>query len=90
MAAVHSDAENRLVSATAGGQTTTLTYDPLGRLWQVVKPVLSEVEGCTPNTRFLSTHDVHRRQLRRHDDRSYVRLSWTMTTLQLVSLCRNS
>lgn len=31
------DAENRLVSGTAAGQTTMLTYDPMGRLWQVVK-----------------------------------------------------
>ena len=31
------DGENRLVSATAAGVTATLTYDPLGRLWQVVK-----------------------------------------------------
>jgi RHS repeat-associated protein len=44
------DAENRLVSATAAGQTTTLTYDPLGRLWQVVK-------GAA-NTRFLYDGDA--------------------------------
>ena len=31
------DGENRLVSATAAGVTTTLTYDPLGRLWRVQK-----------------------------------------------------
>lgn len=31
------DAENRLVSATAAGATTNLTYDPLGRLWRVQK-----------------------------------------------------
>lgn len=31
------DSENRLVSALAAGQTTTLTYDPLGRLWRVQK-----------------------------------------------------
>ncbi|MFL6740824.1 MAG: RHS repeat-associated core domain-containing protein, partial [Sphingomicrobium sp.] len=31
------DGENRLVSALAAGQTTTLTYDPLGRLWRVQK-----------------------------------------------------
>jgi YD repeat-containing protein len=31
------DAENRLVSAT-GGHTATLSYDPLGRLWQVASP----------------------------------------------------
>jgi len=31
------DAENKLTSATTGGVTTTLTYDPLGRLYQVSK-----------------------------------------------------
>jgi YD repeat-containing protein len=31
------DIENRLVKMTAGSVTTNLTYDPLGRLWQVVK-----------------------------------------------------
>ncbi|MFL6801497.1 MAG: RHS repeat-associated core domain-containing protein, partial [Sphingomicrobium sp.] len=31
------DGENRLVSALAAGQTTTLTYDPLGRLFQTLK-----------------------------------------------------
>jgi YD repeat-containing protein len=32
------DAENRLVSATsAAAGTTTLSYDPLGRLWQVAR-----------------------------------------------------
>jgi RHS repeat-associated protein len=31
------DAENRLVSAS-GGHTATLSYDPLGRLWQVGAP----------------------------------------------------
>jgi len=41
------DAENRLVSASNG---TTLTYDPLGRLWQVVK-------GAA-NTRFLYDGDA--------------------------------
>jgi RHS repeat-associated protein len=44
------DGENRLVSATAGGVTATLTYDPLGRLWQVVK-------GAA-NTRFLYDGDA--------------------------------
>jgi RHS repeat-associated protein len=44
------DGENRLVSATASGVTTTLTYDPLGRLWQVVK-------GAA-NTRFLYDGDA--------------------------------
>jgi RHS repeat-associated protein len=44
------DGENRLVSATAAGQTATLTYDPLGRLWQVVK-------GAA-NTRFLTDGDA--------------------------------
>jgi len=29
------DAENHLTSATAGGVTTTLSYDPLGRLWKM-------------------------------------------------------
>ena len=43
------DAENRLVSGTAAGQTATLTYDPMGRLWQVVK-------GAA-NTRFLYDGD---------------------------------
>jgi RHS repeat-associated protein len=43
------DAENRLVSATEGGATATLTYDPLGRLWQVVKG--------SANTRFLYDGD---------------------------------
>jgi RHS repeat-associated protein len=31
------DAENRLVSAS-GGHSATLSYDPLGRLWQVAAP----------------------------------------------------
>jgi YD repeat-containing protein len=31
------DAENRLVGAS-GGNTATLSYDPLGRLWQVAAP----------------------------------------------------
>jgi len=44
------DGENRLVSATAAGVTTTLTYDPLGRLWQVVK--------ASANTRFLYDGDA--------------------------------
>jgi RHS repeat-associated protein len=44
------DGENRLVSATAAGVTTTLTYDPMGRLWQVVK-------GAA-NTRFLYDGDA--------------------------------
>ena len=44
------DGENRLVSATAAGVTATLTYDPLGRLWQVVK-------GAA-NTRFLYDGDA--------------------------------
>ena len=44
------DGENRLVSATAAGQTATLVYDPLGRLWQVVK-------GAA-NTRFLYDGDA--------------------------------
>lgn len=39
------DAENRLVSATAAGVTANLTYDPLGRLFQVVKG--------SANTQFL-------------------------------------
>ncbi|MEA2999456.1 MAG: hypothetical protein QOK17_1289, partial [Sphingomonadales bacterium] len=32
-------AENRLVSRTAGGVTATLSYDPLGRLWQLAGPL---------------------------------------------------
>jgi RHS repeat-associated protein len=44
------DGENRLVSATAAGVTTTLTYDPMGRLWQVVK-------GAA-DTRFLYDGDA--------------------------------
>ncbi|HZC38039.1 MAG TPA: hypothetical protein VE221_05115 [Sphingomicrobium sp.] len=44
------DGENRLVSATAAGVTATLTYDPLGRLFQVVK-------GAA-NTRFLTDGDA--------------------------------
>jgi RHS repeat-associated protein len=44
------DGENRLVSATAAGVTATLTYDPLGRLWQVVKG--------SANTRFLYDGDA--------------------------------
>jgi RHS repeat-associated protein len=32
------DAENRMVSATLAAGTTTLIYDPLGRLWQQVRP----------------------------------------------------
>jgi len=43
------DIENRLVKATAGGVTTDLTYDPLGRLWQIVKG--------SANTRFLYDGD---------------------------------
>jgi len=39
-----------LVSATAAGVTTTLTYDPLGRLWQLVK--------SASNTRFLYDGDA--------------------------------
>src|SRR3954471_15436204 len=42
------DAENRLVSAT-GGHTATLSYDPLGRLWQVAAP--------SGTTRFLYDGD---------------------------------
>ena len=44
------DGENRLVSATTAGVAGTLTYDPVGRLWQVVK-------GAT-NTRFLADGDA--------------------------------
>jgi len=44
------DGENRLVSATNSGIATTLTYDPLGRLWQVVRGV--------SNTRFLTDGDA--------------------------------
>jgi RHS repeat-associated protein len=44
------DAENRLVSATAGGTTTNLTYDPLGRLWRVQKG--------SADTRFLYDGDA--------------------------------
>ena len=44
------DGENRLVSATAAGVTATLTYDPLGRLWQVIK-------GAS-DTRFLYDGDA--------------------------------
>ena len=43
------DAENRLVSATTAGVTATLTYDPMGRLWQLVK--------ASADTRFLSDGD---------------------------------
>jgi RHS repeat-associated protein len=32
------DVENRMVSATLAAGTTTLIYDPLGRLWQQVRP----------------------------------------------------
>jgi RHS repeat-associated protein len=42
------DAENRLVSAT-GGHVATLSYDPLGRLWQVAAP--------SGTTRFLYDGD---------------------------------
>ncbi len=35
------DAENRLVSATLGGVTTTLNYDPLGRLQRISLPANS-------------------------------------------------
>ena len=31
------DAENKLTSATIGGSAATLSYDPAGRLWDVVK-----------------------------------------------------
>ncbi len=44
------DIENRLVKATAAGQLTDLIYDPLGRLWQVVKG--------SGNTRFLYDGDA--------------------------------
>ena len=44
------DAENRLVSATTAGITATLTWDTMGRLWQVVK-------GAA-NTRFLYDGDA--------------------------------
>jgi RHS repeat-associated protein len=44
------DGENRLVSATAAGATTTLAYDPLGRLWRVQK-------GAN-DTRFLYDGDA--------------------------------
>ena len=45
------DSENRLVSAS-GAHTATLTYDPLGRLWQISSP--------SGTTRFLydGDHDV--------------------------------
>jgi len=43
------DVENRLVSHTTAGVTATLTWDPMGRLWQVVKG--------TTNTRFLYDGD---------------------------------
>ncbi|MEA3049102.1 MAG: hypothetical protein QOG84_938 [Sphingomonadales bacterium] len=42
------DAENRLVSAS-GGHSATLSYDPMGRLWQVASP--------TTLTRFLYDGD---------------------------------
>jgi RHS repeat-associated protein len=42
------DTENRLVSAT-GAHTATLSYDPLGRLWQVASP--------SGTTRFLYDGD---------------------------------
>jgi RHS repeat-associated protein len=42
------DAENRLVSAT-GAHTATLSYDPLGRLWQIASP--------SGTTRFLYDGD---------------------------------
>ncbi|MFL6740825.1 MAG: RHS repeat-associated core domain-containing protein [Sphingomicrobium sp.] len=45
------DGENRLVSALAAGQTTTLTYDPLGRLWRVAKTGAGD-------TRFLYDGDA--------------------------------
>lgn len=32
------DVENRMKTATVGGVSVTLNYDPLGRLWQVVTP----------------------------------------------------
>ena len=40
------DAENHMTSATVGGATTTLSYDPYGRLWKVVN-------GAT-DTRYVS------------------------------------
>ena len=42
------DAENRLVSAS-GGHVATLSYDPMGRLWQVAAP--------TATTRFVYDGD---------------------------------
>ena len=38
------DAENKLVSATVGGQVVSLTYDPLGRLYQLVGPISGTVQ----------------------------------------------
>jgi RHS repeat-associated protein len=44
------DVENRLVSAS-GAKSATLTYDPLGRLWEVSSP-------ATGTTRFLYDDDA--------------------------------
>jgi RHS repeat-associated protein len=43
------------VSATTGGATTTLTYDPLGRLWRVVK---TSGGSTLSDTRFLYDGDA--------------------------------
>ena len=44
------DAENRLVSATTAGVTATLTYDPMGRLWQMVKGAAPTPDSSTTAT----------------------------------------
>ncbi|MBV8687138.1 MAG: hypothetical protein JOZ90_06890, partial [Alphaproteobacteria bacterium] len=49
------DAENRLVSAS-GARSATLSYDPLGRLWQV--------SGASGTTRFVYDGD---RLIEEHD-----------------------
>lgn len=47
------DVENRLVSATKGSSSTTLRYDPLGRLYETA----STTAGTTTTTRFLHDGD---------------------------------
>lgn len=59
------DAENRLISATYGGQTRTLTYDPLGRLYGLTIP-----EGTTrflyDGDRLVAEYDAAGTLLRRY------------------------
>jgi RHS repeat-associated protein len=50
------DAENRLVSAS-GAQNATLSYDPLGRLWQVSSPATGATQFEYDGDRLLQEYD---------------------------------